>query len=130
MMAPVIQIKNLKFGYRPNQTVLDIPEFNVKKGEKIFLLGPSGSGKTTFLSLLSGVLKSNAGELAILDRNLSALSSDERDEFRGAHMGVIFQSFNLIPYLSVLDNVLLPIWINSSRAKKVSNPTADATSLL
>jgi putative ABC transport system ATP-binding protein len=109
-MSPfVIEIQNLvyrwpgKHGFR-----LAIPQFLVRRGERVFLQGASGSGKSTLLSLLGGVLLPQPCHLRVLDTDLIALSSSARDRFRVDHIGFLFQQFNLVPYLSVRENVLLP----------------------
>lgn len=103
-----IEIRDLIFAYQASRPILDIPELIVERGERVFLHGPSGSGKTTLLGLLGGVLAANQGVIRLLDRDFAALSARERDRFRGSHIGFIFQMFNLIPYLSALDNIMLP----------------------
>ncbi|MBN8554096.1 MAG: ABC transporter ATP-binding protein [Deltaproteobacteria bacterium] len=118
-----ISIRNLKFAYEKDNPVLDIPSLDISSGEKVFLFGPSGSGKTTLLGLMAGVLEGSSnlfsGDLNILDQNLAKLSVSQRDSFRGLHIGYIFQLFNLIPYLSVIENICLPCVINSKRRAKI-----------
>ena len=105
----VIDVSNLEFRWQPNAlTVLSIGELQVAEGERLFITGPSGSGKSTLLSLLSGVTTAVAGTVRIMDQALEGLGSVQRDHFRADHIGYIFQMFNLIPYLSVVDNVVLP----------------------
>jgi putative ABC transport system ATP-binding protein len=116
MNQAVVEIKNCQFGYQPNKNVLNIKELSITRGEKVFLFGPSGFGKSTLLNLISGVIKSNSGELSVLGQNISGLSQSRRDRLRGEKIGYIFQIFNLIPYLSVLDNILLPTIINNERS--------------
>jgi putative ABC transport system ATP-binding protein len=115
-----IDIENLRFAYRAAKPVLDIAELKVAKGERVFLHGPSGSGKTTLLGVLAGVLKVEQGRVKILGRDLTKISGPARDALRGAHMGYIFQMFNLIPYLNVLENILLPCRINRERRRRVA----------
>lgn len=102
-----IEIKNLKFSYYQSP-ILDISSLEVKESEIVFLYGPSGSGKSTLLELLAGVLRSQSGELNVCGRSLDQMSLAELDHFRAENIGYIFQSFNLIPYLSVLENIELP----------------------
>lgn len=118
----IIEVKNLKFSY-PNSSklTLDIPAFVLEKGSKVFLFGPSGSGKTTFLETLAGVLQPKSGQVQICGQNLEKLTTAQRDRFRGEHIGYIFQSFNLIPYLNVLENILLPLELNPERKKHLKN---------
>lgn len=124
MSDHVIAIEQLRFNW-PGETspVLDIPSFKIKKGERIFLKGASGSGKSTLLSLLGGVLTPQQGEIHILDHPLHNLSATRRDRFRADHIGFIFQMFNLIPYLSVLENVILPLHFSPMRQARVINNT-------
>lgn len=123
--APAVQVSELRFRWRRDlPEVLYIPELTVARGERIFIRGPSGSGKSTLLSLLAGVSLPSAGEVRILGKPLSALSGPQRDHFRSDHIGFVFQLFNLIPYLSVLDNVTLPCRFSRTRRDKVLNTGA------
>lgn len=105
--AEFLKLKQLKFSYG-DQPILNIPDWTVGEGEMIFLYGPSGSGKSTLLELLAGVLKTQAGEITIDSVDLHTLSPEKLDRFRADKIGYIFQSFNLISYLSVYENILLP----------------------
>lgn len=106
--APVVQLHQLQFRWsQPGPLVLDIPALSVTRGERLFIYGPSGSGKTTLLNLLAGVNVAAPGQLLLLSQDTAQMSQRQRDRFRARHIGVIFQQFNLIPYLSLLDNVLL-----------------------
>lgn len=102
-----VEIKNLIFSYGETP-VIDLPQLEIKESEFVFLFGPSGSGKSTLLELMAGVLKSQAGELRVCGQALHSMSLSELDHFRSENVGYIFQSFNLIPYLSVLENIILP----------------------
>lgn len=82
------------------------------------LLGPSGSGKSTFLSLLAGIVVPNAGHIDVLGTDMSQLSGGARDRFRVEHFGIIFQMFNLLPYASLIDNVLLPLRFSRVRRQR------------
>jgi putative ABC transport system ATP-binding protein len=114
-----IGIQDLVFGYKRGKPVLDIPALSVARGERVFLFGPSGSGKTTLLGLLAGVIRADSGSVEVLGSRMEHLSGPERDEFRAVHIGYIFQMFNLIPYLSVLDNILLPCRLSSRRRQRL-----------
>ena len=117
---PVIRIRQLAFRWRAQQSdALRIAELSVQPGEKLFLYGHSGSGKSTLLSLLAGVTTANSGSLEVLGRALGEMSASRRDHFRADHVGMIFQLFNLIPYLSVLDNVTLPLRFSAQRRAHV-----------
>ena len=103
-----IRIKNLAYTWPgASEPTLQIPELTVARGESVFLRGASGSGKSTLLSLLSGILPAPAETVAILDEDLSSMSVRKRDRFRAQHIGIVFQQFNLIPFLSVAANLRL-----------------------
>lgn len=119
MSTAAVELRQVRFGYKPGQTVLDVPALRIERGERVFLFGPSGSGKTTLLGLVAGVLTAREGEVAILGNDLTPLSGARRDALRAAHLGYIFQMFNLIPYLSVLDNIILPCRISSQRRARL-----------
>lgn len=121
-LPAVIRIDQLLFRWSTGTApCLDIAAFAVGAGERIFLYGPSGSGKSTLLGLLGGVLVPERGRLHLLDTELTALSATARDRFRADHIGFIFQQFNLIPYLSVIDNVLLPCRFSARRLERATN---------
>ena len=100
--------------------MLRVAELIIVKGEKIFLHGPSGCGKTTLLGVLAGVLKASQGSVKVLGQDLSQMSGPGRDALRGAHIGYIFQMFNLIPYLNVLENIVLPCRISAERQRRLN----------
>ena len=111
-----IQLSNLRFRWRQGlPEVLNISELEVARGERVFIRGASGSGKSTLLALLAGVNLPTNGEVNILGQAISQLNGSRRDHFRSDHIGFIFQLFNLIPYLSVLENVTLPCRFSRSR---------------
>lgn len=110
-----------KLGFRWSETgpwVLDFDALQVDAGEQVFIEGPSGSGKSTLLSLLAGVTTAQRGSVRVLDQPLEQLGNSARDHFRADHIGYIFQMFNLIPYLSVIDNVVLPCRFSQRRRDK------------
>lgn len=113
-----VSITDLTFAWRGNQPDLAIDEFKIDAGETIFLHGASGSGKSTLLGLITGVLSGQSGALTVLGRSLGELSAPQRDGLRAQSMGVIFQQFNLVPYLTLIENVLLPCGFSSSRAHR------------
>ncbi len=118
----VIQINDLRFRWKgQTQDTLSIEQMRIKKGEHVLLRGESGSGKTTLLNVLAGILTPNAGELTLLGENLQQLKAAKRDRFRADHLGIIFQQFNLLPYLSVIDNITLPCQFSSRRSKKAGD---------
>ena len=136
MQQPLVSVDKLRFRWNRDQApCVDIEHFEVHAGERIFVHGPSGSGKSTLLGLLGGVLVAEHGQVSIaIDgqaTDLEALGSATRDRFRVDHIGFVFQQFNLIPYLSVLDNVLLPCRFSARRNQKAGpTPQAEARRLL
>jgi putative ABC transport system ATP-binding protein len=122
---PAIALSELRFAYRGGAPVLDVPSLHVARGERVFLHGPSGSGKTTLLGLITGVLAPGAGQVQVLGQDLGAMGSAARDRFRAAHIGYVFQMFNLIPYLSVRDNITLPLRLSAARRARLAGVDAD-----
>ncbi len=104
----MISIRKLKFHYPNGEFRLAIPEFTVAKGERLAVIGPSGSGKTTLLHLIAGIYTPSAGSVAINDVEVSGLGDAERRDFRITNIGFVFQDFELLDYLNVLDNILHP----------------------
>ncbi len=133
-MSECLAIENLQFAWTDQAPLLNLPSLHVEQGEKVFLQGASGSGKTTLLGLMGGVLQPQQGTIRILGHDLQQFSQSGRDIFRAAHIGFIFQLFNLLPYLSVLDNVLLPCRFSLRRRERVESqgitPTQEAKRLL
>ena len=117
----LVLLEDVSFSYREGKQLLSIPRFHVAVGERLFLHGPSGSGKTTLLGLIAGVLKPQKGRVSVLGNELEKLSASARDRLRGEKMGYIFQSFNLIPYLSVEGNISLPCQLHPPRLKNLGN---------
>jgi putative ABC transport system ATP-binding protein len=130
MSVPAIELENVSFAWPGGPALLRIPAFRVARGERVFLRGPSGSGKSTLLGLVGGVLAADAGAVRVLGRPLHEMSAAQRDRFRGEHVGFVFQMFNLIPYLSVRDNVLLALRFAPERAARVADRDAEARRLL
>ncbi|WP_369983109.1 ABC transporter ATP-binding protein [Thalassolituus sp.] len=102
-----ISLNDLIFSYDQTAPLLNIPSWEVEQGEKVFLKGASGSGKSTLLQLLAGLLSPQSGNINVFGTQLDTLNQRQRDQFRAENIGYIFQQFNLIPYLSAFDNVLL-----------------------
>jgi putative ABC transport system ATP-binding protein len=128
---PPVVIRDLRFSYPSGGEVLNIKEFTVASGERVFLHGPSGSGKTTLLGLISGVLGGAQGTLSVLGTDFIRIPGAKRDTFRGDHIGYIFQMFNLIPYLDVEGNVTLPVRMSPVRRARLGgrDPAAEAKRL-
>lgn len=117
-MSTAVELRNIRFQYPGSDSWgLQIPDFKIQTGETVFLFGPSGSGKTTLLEMIAGVITPNEGEVHVLKQNLTQMSGADRDRFRGLHIGYVFQIFNLIPYLSVRENILLPLQLHARPEK-------------
>lgn len=130
-MAAAITLADLRFRWRGQATpCLDIPRFTLAAGERVFLHGPSGAGKSTLLGVLGGVAVPEQGRVELLGQDLVSLSSRARDAFRADHMGFIFQQFNLLPWLSALDNVLLPCTFSARRKARAQPARTTAEHLL
>jgi len=115
-----ISLSNIKFswGSAESDFQLKLNNFQLNRQESSILVAPSGAGKSTLLSLICGTIRPEEGTVRILDQSIENKSAAERDSFRADHLGIIFQQFNLIPYLSAIDNVLLPLHFSSNRKKK------------
>jgi putative ABC transport system ATP-binding protein len=129
--APAVQLEDVRFSYGGGPVVLDVPSLRLEAGTRTFLHGPSGSGKTTLLGLLAGVLRADRGVVRVLGEDLAAMSGARRDAFRAQHIGYVFQMFNLIPYLSVLENIVLPVRMSAARRARMreATPRAEARRL-
>jgi putative ABC transport system ATP-binding protein len=121
--AEAIHLQNVVFGYDRRTPVLHVEELVVKTGKRVFLYGPSGSGKTTLLGLITGILQPQTGSCKVLGQEMTRMSMSARDQLRGSEIGYIFQSLNLIPYLTVQQNVALPCHIHARRRKNIVAPT-------
>ena len=122
----ILDINNVCFRWKNSGSlVLNLPEFKIEKHEHVFLQGPSGSGKSTLLGLVGGILVSESGTLKVLGQDIQNLSRSGRDSFRVDHIGFIFQLFNLLPYLSIEENVILPLSFSSIRAKRAGRTKID-----
>ena len=105
-----VKMSGVHFAW-PGRTAfsLAVDDFVLPARERLLLVGPSGSGKSTFLNLVAGVVKPSSGRLDVLGTDVAQLSNAARDRYRAEHFGIIFQMFNLLPYASIVDNVLLPL---------------------
>lgn len=129
-MANSIELRSLKFAYRGGGAVVDVDHLDIRAGERVFIHGPSGCGKTTLLGLLTGILAPPPGSVRILGQNLNAMSPAARDRFRGAHIGYLFQMFNLLPYLNAMENIVLPLRLNPIRRARLGESPESAVARL
>nr|WP_279237518.1 ABC transporter ATP-binding protein [Dyella sedimenti] len=104
---PLLVCRDLRFAWNGLRDVIALPRLEVRRDERVFIHGPSGSGKSTLLSLITGMITPRIGNITLLGKPLSHLPATRRDRLRADHIGYIFQQFNLLPYLDVVDNVLL-----------------------
>ena len=121
-----IEATDLLYAWPGKPPVIDIAQLSVARGERIFLRGPSGSGKSSLLGLVGGVLVPQRGAVRLLGTDLATLGPGERDRLRGEQVGFVFQMFNLIPYLGLLENVLLPAQFSPARAARVPGGDLEA----
>lgn len=130
----LLSIRNLRFHYAREREVLAIDKLDLDAGGLLLVNGPSGSGKSTLLNLIAGVLTAKEGDVRILDQSLGELQSAGRDLFRANHIGYLFQQFNLVPYLSALENICLACRFSPVREKRIidsgSNHRKEAERLL
>ena len=130
-MTP-IAIRSLHFCWPgTSKSILDIDKFDLNAEEKVMLRGPSGSGKSTLLSAIAGVIDVPKASVHVAGTDVGGVSGSDRDRFRVDHLGIIYQVFNLLPWLSALDNVLLPCRFSTRRRENVAgDPMKAATRLL
>ncbi len=131
MTEPLLEITDIEFAW-PGQdhSVLELPSFRIERGEKLFLFGPSGSGKSTLLALIGGLVRADRGSLRFAGQELEAMSGPARDRLRAEHLGVIFQQFNLLPWLDVRTNVSLPCRFSRARSRRAGDVGKAAEALL
>ncbi|WP_295575458.1 ATP-binding cassette domain-containing protein [uncultured Stenotrophomonas sp.] len=121
---PMIAMDGVQFGY-DLRLVLDIPRLWIEQGSSVLLSGASGGGKSTLLGLLAGVLLPSEGRLEVAGHALHGMRDAARDRFRADHLGVVFQQFNLLPFLSVRDNIALGLRFSRVRSARISGPLDD-----
>ncbi|MEP5729625.1 MAG: ABC transporter ATP-binding protein [Sulfitobacter sp.] len=119
----MLSLKDVRYRW-PGRTsfALDIPDFSLNHAESVLLLGESGSGKSTLLSLICGTIATETGSITIAGTDIATLKAGRRDRFRAEQIGLIFQQFNLLPYASALDNILLPLRFAPLRRARVPAP--------
>lgn len=130
----IVTMERVRFAWPGREPFsMSIEAFRLPRAKRVLLIGPSGSGKSTFLSLLCGIVAADAGRIEVLGQDLSTLPGGARDQFRADHFGIIFQMFNLLPYGSVRDNVMLPLRFAPARRARASEggaPEQEAARLL
>lgn len=134
LRGPAVQATGLRYRWPGAQAdCLVIDEFVLAAGERVFLRGPSGSGKSTLLSLVGGVIAPQAGVIQVAGHRLDHLRAGARDRFRADHIGFVFQQFNLLPYLSARDNIVLACRFSAARRARLhalgTSPQAEAARL-
>ncbi|WP_194757039.1 ABC transporter ATP-binding protein [Aliidiomarina indica] len=123
-----VSVRDLAYTWRgQSKPTLNIDTLTIQHGERIILRGPSGSGKSTLLSLLAGVHDVQDGELHVLGKSLKTMSQSQRDRYRADHMGYIFQQFNLLPFLTVQQNVLLAVEFSRARRERLEKAGVNAS---
>ena len=131
MPAPLLEIEALTYAWPGDPApLIDGLDLVVDPGQRVFLAGASGSGKSTLLALIGGLVTPAGGRIRISGQDLATLSRARRDRFRADHLGVIFQQFNLLPWLDPVANVLLGCQFSPARRQRAGNPERAATELL
>ena len=122
MNDPLLHFDGVRFAWPgTRRDTLDVADLRVARSERVLVRGHSGCGKSTLLSLAAGVLLANSGSVRFMGQDWSSLRTGARDQRRVDHVGYIFQQFNLLPYLSVIDNVLMPCRFSPLRARRAAD---------
>lgn len=130
MAKPVLKLRKVFFCWPGRSSFsLSLADLTVSYGEKLLLLGASGTGKSTLLSVISGTLLPDQGSVEIAKTEITNLSASARDRFRAEQLGVIFQQFNLLPFGSVADNILLPLRFAPIRRNRVKDAKSEVARL-
>jgi len=130
-VTALLDINDLRFTWPGDaHPVLDLSALNLAVGEKVFMFGPSGSGKSTLLALVGGLIRPQSGKIRFRGQELTGLGGAARDRFRAEHLGVIFQQFNLLPWLDLIGNVMLPCRFSSARAARAGDVKQASEQLL
>lgn len=117
-MSEVLRIEGLRFAWPRSPWTLDVPSLVLEAGDRVFLHGPSGTGKSTLLNLIAGTLLPQAGAVRVAGEDVAKRSGPARDRLRADHLGIVFQQFNLLPFLSMVDNVTLPCRFSKRRRER------------
>ena len=126
----ILQISDLHFQYPASDFKIEVSDIKITQGSKIAISGKSGSGKTTLIHLISGILKPQSGEILFFDESITDMNENDIRKHRISNIGFIFQEFELLDYLNVMDNLVLPYKINKSlsldeeikdKAKEIAN---------
>ena len=126
----ILQISDLHFQYPASDFKIEVSDIKITQGSKIAISGKSGSGKTTLIHLISGILKPQSGEILFFDKSITDMNDNDIRKHRISNIGFIFQEFELLDYLNVMDNLVLPYKINKSlsldeeikdKAKEIAN---------
>lgn len=121
--SKIIDLEDVRFRWPGRASFgFAVSKFAVSAGETVLLLGASGSGKSTLLSLICGTILANSGSVRVNGTNLRSLSGWARDRYRAENIGIIFQQFNLLPFGTVSDNILLPLRFAPSRRQRCGDP--------
>ncbi len=126
---PSLSIRDAAFSWQGGFGI-EIAAFDLKARERVLLLGPSGGGKSTFLNLVAGITTPSRGRIDVLGTDIARLRGSRVDRFRADSFGIIFQMFNLMPWLSAIDNVLVPLRFSKPRRKQAGEARAEAARLL
>ncbi len=130
-MPLAVSLQNVQFAWPGHHPILSIEKLQIQSGERVFLSSPSGTGKSTLLGLIAGILPLQSGALNVLGSDMTSLSARARDRLRARDVGVIFQMFNLLPFLTVIENVTLGCRFSSDRRARLDGtPQAEARRLL
>lgn len=124
----MLSAKNVNKSYRQGERKIEILKglnLEVQSGQSVAILGQSGSGKSTFLSTMSGIDVVDSGDIIFKGKNLTSFSEDEMTQFRGKHMGIIFQQFHLLSHLNALENVSLPLEVQGKGVKEAMKRAAE-----
>ena len=128
--SPALRLDNVRYRWPGRASFgLHIPDLTIASGETVLLLGESGSGKSTLLSLICGTIIADSGSVCVAGNDIASLSAGQRDRFRAEQIGLIFQQFNLLPFASVQDNILLPLLFAPNRRQRVTDLTAETKRL-